>query len=185
MLIFGLTAFQLAQIIGFLGTITVVIGMQQKKYDRIVICKMMNEFFAASHYLLIGGYTGMVTNFASVFTNGVYWYRIKRRKSTLVFQIIFGTMFVLLGILSWQGYISLFVILAKLLSSVSLGIKNTRVIRILNLISNPCWLVYNICMGSIPAMLSDSLVTLSVIIAIIRLDILKPKAQETNKDALQ
>ena len=38
-----------AQIIGFIGTIIIVIGMQQKKYDRIVFCKISNEFISAIH----------------------------------------------------------------------------------------------------------------------------------------
>jgi len=84
-------------------------------------------------------------------------------------------MFVIIGALSWHGPISIFVVLAKLISSVSLGIKNPRTIRILNLISNPCWLVYNIYVGSIVGMIADSLVTTSVLIAVIRLDIFAKK----------
>ena len=84
-------------------------------------------------------------------------------------------MFVIIGALSWHGPISIFVVLAKLISSVSLGTKNPRTIRILNLISNPCWLVYNIYVGSIVGMIADSLVTTSVLIAVIRLDIFAKK----------
>lgn len=167
--------YMIAQLIGVLGTIAVVIGMQQKKYNRIVFCKIFNEFIATIHYFLIGGYTGMVINLASCLTNGVYWYRITKGKSTLIFQILFGALFVTLGALSWQGPISIFVILAKLISSVSLGIKTPRTIRFLNLISNPCWLVYNLYMGSVAGIITDSLVLASTIIAVVRLDILKKK----------
>ena len=83
-----------------------------------------------------------------------------------------------LGLLSWHGPISIFVILAKMFSSVALGIKNTRTIRILNAISSPCWLVYNAFMGSIPGVLGETFITLSTLIAIVRLDILK-QAEKT------
>lgn len=165
--------YMIAQMIGFLGTIAIVVGMQQKEYNRIVFCKILNEFIAAIHYLLIGGYTGMMINLASCLTNGVYWYRIAKGKSTLIFQILFGAMFVTLGALSWQGPISIFVVMAKLISSVSLGIKNPRIIRFLNLISNPCWFVYNLYMGTAAGIVTDTLVIISVIIAVVRLDILK------------
>ena len=112
----------MAQILGLIGTIIVVIGMQQKKYKHIVICKIGNEFFAALHYLLLGGYTGMLTNLASCFTNSVYYFRIKKGKSTLPFQIMFAAMFVGIGILSWHGFISVFAVSAKLISSIALGI---------------------------------------------------------------
>ena len=169
----------IAQLLGFLGTVIIVIGMQQKKYKHIVICKIGNELFSAIHYLLLGGYTGMLANFASCLTNGCYYFRIKKGKSTLPFQIIFGAMFVIIGALSWHGPISIFVVLAKLISSVALGIKNPKAIRILNLISNPCWLVYNIYVGSIAGMITDSLVTISVLIAVIRLDIFSKKENPT------
>lgn len=167
----------LAQIIGFFGVIVIVIGMQQKQYKHLVICKITNEFVSAIHYFLLGGYTGMLINFASCFTNGFYYFRIKHKKSTLPFQILFGTMFVVLGALSWHGPISIFVVLAKLISSVSLGINNPRIIRFLNLISNPCWLIYNIYMGSIPGIVGDSMVILSVLTAVVRLDILPVKSK--------
>lgn len=171
---FGMTKIQLiAQLIVLVGTVIVIIGMQQKKYGHIVLCKIINEFLAAVHYIFLGGYTGMAANFASCLTNGVYWYHISRDKSTLLFQILFGAMFVGLGILSWHGLVSLFVIAAKLISSVSLGIKNPKIIRILNLISNPCWLCYNIFVGSYAAMLTDIAITLSTLIAFLRLDVFK------------
>ena len=37
-----------AQILGFVGTVIVVIGMQQKKYKHIVICKIIVERAAGS-----------------------------------------------------------------------------------------------------------------------------------------
>lgn len=174
---FGIDNKLLSQIIGFMGTAFIVFGMQQKKYDRIVFCKIANSFLSSVHYLLLGGYTGMCINLASCFSNGVYWYRNKKGKSNTVFQIIFAIAFVALGLLSWHSPFSIFVIIAKLISSIALGIDNPRVIRILNLISFPCWLVYNIHMGSVVGMISDSLSIASVVIGIIRLDILHQKQE--------
>ncbi|MBQ2704129.1 MAG: YgjV family protein [Clostridia bacterium] len=82
-------------------------------------------------------------------------------------------MFVVLGALSWHGPISAFVIVAKLITTVALGIDNPRIIRLLNFISLPCYLTYNIFMGSLSGMLSDSLAMASVVVGIVRLDILK------------
>ena len=82
----------LAQALGFLGTIIIIIGMQQKKYKHIVMCKIGNEFLSSVHYLLLGGYTGMLANLASCMTNGFYYFRIKKGKSTLPFQIVFACM---------------------------------------------------------------------------------------------
>ena len=171
----------IAQVLGFMGAAIVVVGMQQKEYKHVAICKISNQFLGGVHYALLGGFTGMLTNLASCITTCIYYFRIKKGKSTLPFQIAFATLFVILGLLSWHGPISILVIIAKLASSVAMGNKNPRVIRILNLISSPCWLIYNIYVGSLAGIISDSSVIISVIIAIIRLDILHqpdPKTEE-------
>lgn len=67
--------------------------------------------------------------------------------------------------------------IAKLVSSVSLGINNPRIIRILKLISFPCWLVYDIHMGSLSGIVGDLMSIGSVVIGIIRLDIVKQKKE--------
>ena len=158
---------------GFLGTVLVIIGMQSKVYGRVAGCKIANELISGLHYLMLGKYDGMIVNFTSCVTNPIYWIRIKKGKSTLPFQIAFGTLFVGIVIWQWNGWISIFVLIAKLLSSIALGINNTKVIRILNLIGTSCWLLYNIFVGSIPGIVTDILVLASLISAIIRIDLLK------------
>ena len=112
----------IAQVIGFLGTIMVIFGMQQKQYKHIVMCKIGNEFTSSIHYLLLGGWTGMCINLASCFTNGFYYFRIKNGKSTLPFQILFSIMFVTIGALSWHGYIGIFVVIVALLVEMAMGL---------------------------------------------------------------
>ena len=165
----------IAQLLGFIGTIVIVIGMQQKKYKNIAICKISNQFLAAMHYFLLGGYTGMVTNLVSCITNGCYYFRIKKGKSTLPFVIVFSILFVALGFLSWQGPISIFVILAKLFSTISLGVKEPKMVRLINLLYNPFWLIYDFYVGSIVGCMTDIMIILSTAIAIIRLDLFPQK----------
>ena len=163
----------IAQALAFLGTITIVIGMQQKKYKHIAMCKIGNEFLSGIHYLLLGGYTGMVANLISCITNGVYYFRIKKGKSTLPFQIAFTILFVIIGILSWHGPISICVILAKVFSSLSLSVKNPKWVRLINLLYNPFWLIYDAYVGSIVGVITDLMIIGSTAIAIVRLDIKK------------
>ena len=171
----------IAQVLGFMGTITIVIGMQQKKYKHIAMCKIGNEFLSGIHYLLLGGYTGMVANLISCITNGVYYFRIKKDKSTLPFQIAFTILFVIIGLLSWHGPISICVILAKVFSSLSLSVKNPKWVRLINLCYNPFWLVYDAYVGSIAGVITDILIISSTAIAIFRLD-LKKKSVPAEKD---
>lgn len=165
------------QLIGFVGMFLSVISFQSKSYQKIIWIRVLSEFVFAVQYFLLGAYTGMATNLTSCVTNSIYRERVKRNKSTFYFQIAFAILFAVIGILSWHGPISLLVILAKILSTVANGNKNPKAIRILNLIINPLWLVYDIVVFSLAGVLSDAFTILSLIIAMTRLDIQKKKKE--------
>ena len=166
------------QIFGFMGTACVLIGMQCKSYNKLLFTKFFNSLVSGLQYLMFGRYTGMATNLTACGTNVVYWLLVRKGKKTFPFQVAFGILFVGIVLLSWDGWISIFVLLAKVISTVSLGINNTKVIRILNLFSTPCWLMYNIFVGSIAGMCSDLLMITSIIIGLIRVDIIGARREK-------
>ena len=164
------------QSFGLIGTVLALIGMQSKTYGRLAACKIGNEVIDGLHYLLHGQLDGAIVNFVSCVTNPIYWCRIKRSKTTRPFQIVFGLLFVSIVLWQWNGWISIFILIAKLLSSVALGINSVRIIRILNLISSGCWLLYSIYAGSIAGILTNVLLLISLITAIIRIDLRERRA---------
>ena len=165
------------QLIGFVGMFLSIISFQSKSYQKIIWIRVLSEFVFAVQYFLLGAYTGMATNLTSCVTNTIYRERIKHNKKTLGFQIGFAILFAVIGILSWHGPISLLVIAAKILSTVANGNKNPKTIRILNLIINPLWLVYDIVVFSLAGVLSDAFTILSLIIAMTRLDVNRKKKE--------
>ena len=160
------------QAIGFLGMAFSLIAMQSKSYNLLTFLRISSEFTFGFQYLLAGAWTGMATNFAAVGTNSVYRYRIKHQKSTLPFQIIFAFLYTALCLISWHGWVSLLIVAAKVISTVAMGIKNTRTIRILSLCSYPLWLIYNLSVGLIAAIINDCITILCLLLAILRIDII-------------
>ncbi|MBE6706020.1 MAG: YgjV family protein [Ruminococcaceae bacterium] len=158
------------QIIGFIGMFLSIISFQSKSYQKIIWIRVASEFVFAVQYFLLGAYTGMATNLTSCVTNSIYRERIKRGKKTLGFQIAFGILFAVIGILSWHGPVSLLVIAAKILSTVANGNSNPKTLRIFNLIINPLWLIYDIIVFSLAGIFSDAFTIISIIIAMVRLD---------------
>lgn len=156
------------QLIGFVGMFLCIISFQSKSYQKIIWIRVASEFVFAVQYFLLGAYTGMATNLTSCVTNSIYRDRIKRGKKVLGFQIAFGILFAVIGILSWHGPLSLLVIAAKILSTVANGNPNPKTIRIFNLIINPLWLIYDIFVFSLAGIMSDAFTIISLIIAMIR-----------------
>lgn len=166
------------QCFGFLGTACVVIGMQCKSYNKILFAKCSNSCFAGLQYLMFGRYPAMTVSLVACGANVAYWQLNKRGKKVFPYQIAFGVLFVIIVILQWQDWRSIFVLMAKVLSTVSLGFRNTKIIRILNLISTPCWFAYNISIPSIAGVCSDLLMMTSLIIALIRIDIIGARREK-------
>ena len=166
---------------GFLGTICVLIGMQSKAYNKVLLAKCSNSFFSGMQYLLSARYESMSVSFVAIVANVIYWFVNKKKRNALPFQIGFGILFV--GIVWWQwvDWTSIFVLVAKVLSTVSLGFNNTRIIRILNLISTPCWLAYDLSIRPEPnygGVCSSILMILSIVIAMIRIDVIGARKEK-------
>ena len=160
------------QCFGYLGTACVVIGMQCKSYNKVLSAKCANSFFAGTQYWMFGKYESMLVSYVAILANVTYWGVNKKKKSATPYQVAFGILFVLIVMWQWRDWTSIFVLCAKVLSTVSLGFNNTRTIRILNLISTPCWLAYNISIPNYAGICSDLLMLTSLTIALIRIDII-------------
>ena len=158
------------QFIGFIGVGISILSFQCKSYQKLIWMRVFSELAFAIQYFLLGAYTGMATNLVSCVTNSVYRERVKRGKSTLWFQVSFGILFVLTGILTWQGPRTLLVIGAKVLSTVANGLGDGKKIRNLTLIVMLLWIVYDSLVFSIAGICSDVLTIISVLLAMLRLD---------------
>ena len=82
-------------------------------------------------------------------------------------------MFIVIGILTTNGIVSVMVVFAKVVTTIAYSLKNTKYIRLLTLPTSISWLVYNIVCNSFAGILCEAFAICSIITAIIRIDILK------------
>jgi len=171
-----------SQIINLVGMGFGFTAFQCKKHWQIMLFKVIHEFLASIHYILLGAYTGAVMNLISCFRNSLFAVWVKKGKKTTGLILVFGVIFVVLGVYVWEGPKSIFVIAAKVLTCIAYGCKNTATVRKLSLISNSGWLVYNLIVFSVAGFVCDSVMLTSVITGIIRHDLLpamqKKRAQK-------
>ena len=172
------------QCFGYLGTACVVIGMQCKSYNKVLLAKCSNSFFAGTQYWMFGKYESMMVSYVAIVANGVYWLRNRKGRSNRPFQVLFGILFVCIVLWQWRDWTSIFVLMAKVLSTVSLGFNNTKTIRVLNLISTPCWLAYNLSIPNFAGICSDLLMLTSLTSALIRIDIIGARKEKAALAAL-
>lgn len=166
----------LIQLIGFVGLATSILAFQFKKHRGIVLCKMSSELIFALQYILLGAWTAAVLDGLSVIRNTLYTNFVKRGRSTLPVIIGFGLFVVVTGIVTFDGWLSLLPIAAKLLTTISYGMKNEKLLRFITLPSCIMWSIYNLQVGSFGGALGDTLTLVSLLIGIYKFDIKKEKA---------
>lgn len=175
----------LIQAIGFAGIALNIIAVQFNKHWQILLFKTLGSFMFVVQYVLLKAWTGAAMDVIGVLRNVIFIFTVKKGKPTTFWIIFFALMTLTLGVLTYEGLISLLAITAKLLSCVSYGINNARAIRMINLPSSGCWLVYNGLHFSLAGIINEIFVISSIIIAEIRLhyknkEKIKEEGEKTN-----
>ncbi len=163
----------LIRIVGTVALILCIIPFQFKKHKHIVLCKMASEILFAVQYFLLGpdAYTGAWLDLLSGGRNFLFYKLVEKKKSTLPVILLFSVLMVGFGVYSWSGWLSLLPILAKVITTVSYGMKNERLLRFITLPSCILWVIYNITVGGWEAMVGDTLSLASILIAIYKFDV--------------
>ena len=168
----------ITQGIGFLGAITGFIVFQQKKRRRILLFQMLSCAFFVIHFVMLGAYTGAVMNAIVIVRAFVYLNSDKKWAAGKIWLAVFIIISVAACVITWKDWSSIFPLASMVLSSVSCWLKNEKYIRLVTFPSSPCWLVYNVVNGSVAGTVTEIFISASLIIAIVRYDILgKSKKQ--------
>lgn len=161
---------------GIVGLILCVIPFQFKKHKQIVLCKMISEISFAVQYILMGAYTGALVDMVSGLRNFLFYKFVEKKRSTTPLIVLFSAIVIILGIISWNGVMSLLPVVAKILTTISYGMKNEKLLRYITLPSCIFWILYNSMVGGWEALIGDFLALCSILIAIYKFD-LKPAKQ--------
>jgi hypothetical protein len=154
--------------------------------------KTLGSLAFVIQYIFLGAWVGMVMDLIGSIRNIIFTINVKKGKSNK-WWIVFFSIFTLVAgvttiISTWDksiGYasnwsnnpkvvliiaisISIISIIAKLLTTIAYGFKDPHVIRMVNIPSNGCWVIYNIVAFSIAGVINDLSCLASIIIAEVR-----------------
>ena len=182
----------IAQVLGGIAILSNIYAMQFNKHGLIMLFKLIGSFLFCLQYFLLGAYVGMIMDFIGTVRNIVFAYLVKKGKSTKPYIIFFAILTFFMGLFTviqtwdttlvalsiWkasQGVlvflavtVSVLSIIAKLISTIAYGFKNAHTIRMLNVPSCSCWIIYNFVCFSFTGVINELLTISSIIIAEIR-----------------
>lgn len=194
----------IAQILGLFGIIINLSSLQFNKHYQILILRTTGTVFFVIQYLLLKAYVGMVMDLVGILRNVIFTVLVAKKKSTKLAIYLFSILVVISGlitiILSWGDttvqlskiwninftlatvftvLLSVLSIIAKLISTISFGINNPHVIRLLNIPAASCWLLYNLINFSLTGAVNECFSIGSSIVGEIRFKKPKENKQES------
>lgn len=173
----------LIRIFGILGLILCIIPFQFKKHKHIVLLKMASSLAFSTQYFLLGpaAYTGAWMDLVSALRNYLFYKFVDKKIPTLPIILVFSAVVLVIGIYSWVGWLTLLALIPKLITTVSYGLKNERLLRFVTLPSCIFWIVYNCIVGTYEAAIGDLLTFISIAVAIYRFDIKGSQKEKSEK----
>lgn len=158
----------IGQLMGFVAVALGFVSFQMRTQKQLLIVQIFTTVTFCIHYALIGAYSGLTMNLLGIVRNIAYYNKEKKLFSGKKCPVFFGLLMACVGILSWQGYYSIFILLGLVINTVCLSSSNPQNIRKSILVSSPLVLIYDAFVMSVGGMIYESVVIVSSIIGLIR-----------------
>ena len=154
-----------------LGIVAIALGFlsyQMKTREGLVFAQFATAICFVLHYLMIGAYSGMALNIISVIRNYVYFQLGKKGSVAKVWAVVFSVIMGAIGILSWQNWYSIFVVLGLIINSYCMSFSNPQSIRKSILVTSPLVLIYDVLVLSVGGAVYEYIAIISAVIGILR-----------------
>lgn len=168
----------IAQIIGIIALVFAMISYQMKTQKGIVLIQIVSCSFFAVHFLMLDAYTGALLNLIAAVRSVVFANKDKKWGRSNWWIVLFSLISVVAVGFTWEGPLSLMPMAGMVLTSIAWGIENASLVRLISLPSSPLWIVYNLICRSTAGVLTEVFVMVSIITAMIRLDVPRKKGEK-------
>ena len=153
-----------------MGGVAIVLGFvsfQMHKRKALLIVQIATTLAFCAHYGLLGAWTGLGLNMLGAVRNLAYYHKDKKWLSGWKTPIFFAAVMLVIGIVTWEGYYSIFYVLSMMISSVCMSFSSAQNIRKSILVTSTLVLIYDVFVGSVWGIVYESVAIISAIIGII------------------
>ena len=160
----------IGQILGIVATIITAISYQVNNKRGLLAVQSAATLSTCLGYLFLGAMSGFALNIVCLVRNGVFFFFDKNRKGMAyrIAAVLLAICMVVLGALSWQGWISLMIIVALALNTLFMAFGTPQRLRQSVCFTSALVLAYNVCVFSIGGIMNEALAIISSIVGIFR-----------------
>ena len=162
------TTYVLGQILGVFAPILTTLSYQANTKRKLLFIQTLATLCICISYLLLDAPSGFALNIVCLTRNVSFFFLNEKSKLNSVAAGGFALMMLPLGILSWQGPISILMITALAINTVCMSFGIPQLLRKSILLTSTMVLIYNCYVFSIGGILNEALAIISSVIGIIR-----------------
>lgn len=153
--------------IGYVGVVLMFISYLTKSPKKLLILQNIGVCCTIMQYFFVGADSGFILNIGCLVRNMVYFFSNKVKPFRhpacgYVLALLMGV----LGYFSWEGPISLLIIIALMINTVFMSFNNNQLLRISVIFTCTMILIYNLEKEAIPGAVNEGLSIVSAIIGI-------------------
>lgn len=176
-----MTNIVIGQILGIIATIITFASYQVNSKRRLLVIQTVATLFTCISYLFLDATSGFALNIVCIVRNVVFYFVDSRSKWNYIAASLLALCMVGLGALSWQGPISLLVIIALAVNTVVMSLGKPQRLRESVLLTSSMVLVYNIFVFSLGGIVNEGVAIVSSVIGIVRFVANKKRDREQGK----
>ena len=158
----------IGQIIGIIAVCFSFLTYQLKTKRGILLMLSLATVLFCTHYALLSAPVGLFLNIVGIIRNLCYYHSDKKILSSKAVPVILAAIMGVLGILTWEGYHSLFFIVGLMLNTLAMGYFGPQNLRKSLLLTCTLIFIYNVFNFSVGGMLNETVAIISALIGIWR-----------------
>ena len=158
----------IGQALGILATAITFLSYQVNTKKSLLFIQSVATLCTCLSFLFLGAQTGFALNIVCLVRNIVFYFQERTSHFYYPSVGILTLSMVVLGAMSWQGWISLLMIVALGINTVFISLGNPQLLRKSVLFTSTLVIIYNIFVFSIGGIANEGISILSSLIGIIR-----------------
>ncbi|MBR5743152.1 MAG: YgjV family protein [Clostridia bacterium] len=171
------------QAVGIVAMAINTLSYQCPTKKGILRMQLVSSLLFMFHFGMIGAITGSILNGIGAFRAVVYGNRDKKWTQSKIWLPLFITLYLTAYVMTFTVFgkeatlgnlaLELLPVMGMIVTNIAFLQTKERRLRMLALINSPLWMAYNGINGSIGGTVTEIISLISIIIAVIRFDILK------------
>lgn len=147
-------------------------AFQGKKRGTILMMQICGCMCFATHFALLGAFSGAIMNTISALRALVFYFRENKKwANSIVWLPVFIGVSLVMSIITWESWITILPMIGMVSTTFAQYSKKPMMVRLLTLPNCPCWLIYNGLSGSISGVITELLIAVSIIVGFLRHDV--------------